>query len=71
MSDPGEDPATPRLIAVAALGVVLIVPPMLARFDQDRLVLGVPLLWLYLFGVWALLITLTAIVVARSGRRGK
>jgi hypothetical protein len=68
MREPRDDTVTPRLIAVAALGVVLIVPPLLSGFDKDRLVFGVPLLWLYLFGSWALVVGLVAFVASRSGR---
>ena len=52
-----------RLVATALLGVVLFNFPFLGVFDSDALVLGVPLLVAYLFGVWALLIALVAWIV--------
>jgi hypothetical protein len=57
---------TGRLAAVAILGVVLIVPPLLARFDHVDRVFGVPVLWAYLFLVWAVLIGLVSVVGGRS-----
>ncbi|SCK06448.1 hypothetical protein H181DRAFT_00177 [Streptomyces sp. WMMB 714] len=55
-----------RLVAVAALGLVLIVPPLLAQFDREELAFGVPLLWAYLYTVWAVVIGLVAVIGGRS-----
>ncbi|MEU6084320.1 hypothetical protein [Streptomyces sp. NPDC047108] len=55
-----------RLVAVAALGLVLIVPPLLAQFDRADRVFGVPLLWAYLYIVWAVVIALVAVIGGRS-----
>ena len=55
-----------RLAAVGTLGFVLVVPPLLAQFDRMDRVFGVPLLWAYLYLVWAIVIGLVAIVGARS-----
>jgi|APTNR8051073442_1049403.scaffolds.fasta_scaffold03428_3 hypothetical protein len=57
-----------RLVAVFCLGVVLFSPLILALFDQGVGVtaLGVPLLYLYVFGAWALVIGLLAWAVERS-----
>ncbi len=52
-----------RMVAVAALGLLLFNFPLLALFDVDVRVLGVPLLWVYLFAVWALVIAVVAWVV--------
>lgn len=41
-----------RMVALAALAVLLFDYPILALFDVDVRVLGVPLLWVYLFTVW-------------------
>jgi hypothetical protein len=61
-----EERATPRLVAVAALGLLLFTPPLLSLFDRDIEVAGIPLLWAYLFLAWALIIGLVAAVVRRS-----
>jgi hypothetical protein len=57
-----------RLIAVFCLGALMFSPLILALFDQgvDVTVLGVPLLYLYVFGAWALVIGLLAWAVERS-----
>lgn len=52
-----------RMVAVAALAVLLFNFPLLALFDVDVKVLGVPLLWAYLFVVWAVVIAVVAWVV--------
>jgi hypothetical protein len=54
----------PRLVAVAALGLLLFDYPILAVFDVDGRVLGVPVVWAYLFTSWAVVIALVAWVVA-------
>lgn len=55
-----------RLAAVAALGFVLIIPPFLTQFDRVDRVFGVPVLWAYLYLVWATVIGLVAVTGARS-----
>jgi hypothetical protein len=47
-----------RLIALFLLGVLLLTPPLMAIFNVDRLVLGIPVLYLYLFGAWVVLVGL-------------
>ncbi len=47
-----------RLLAAAALALMLFNYPLLALFDAPVLVAGVPLQWAYLFIVWALVIAL-------------
>jgi len=51
------------MIAVAALAVLLFGFPFMALFDVDTRVLGVPLLWAYLFVAWAIVIAIVAWVV--------
>lgn len=55
-----------RLAAVGALGFVLIIPPLLAQFDHGDRVFGVPVIWAYLYLVWAIVIGLVAVIGARS-----
>jgi hypothetical protein len=62
-----DERVTPRLVAVAVLGVLLLAPPLLSLFDHDARVGGIPLLWAYLFLAWALIIGLVAAVVRKSG----
>jgi hypothetical protein len=52
-----------RMVALAALAVLLFDYPILALFDVDVRVLGVPLLWVYLFTVWGAVIGAVAWVV--------
>ena len=47
-----------RSVALFLLGVLCFSPPLLAVFASDALVFGVPVLFFYLFGAWALLIGL-------------
>lgn len=49
-----------RLTAAAVLALVLFNFPFVAVFDLDSLVFGVPVLWCYLFVVWAGVIALAA-----------
>jgi hypothetical protein len=68
MDEPREDErVTGRLAAVAALGFVLFVPPLLSAFDRGGQVFGVPTLWAYLLAAWAVVIALVAVLSGRSG----
>ncbi|MFD1530498.1 hypothetical protein [Pseudonocardia aurantiaca] len=56
-----------KLIAVTALAAGCFTYPLLSLFDRPVQVLGVPLVWGYLFLVWALLIVAVAILSRRAG----
>lgn len=58
-----EERTSTRLVVLAVLAFALFNYPLLHLFDVDVLVLGVPLVWLYVFGSWALLIALVALTV--------
>ncbi len=45
-----------RALAIPLVGFVLLMPPLLPLFARSVSVLGVPLLVVYVFGVWLLLI---------------
>ncbi|WP_020654292.1 hypothetical protein [Massilia niastensis] len=52
-----------RLIALFLLGNVLFNYPVLALFNRTGTVFGIPVLYAYVFGAWALFIVLLARVV--------
>ena len=54
-----------RLACLFLLGCLLFNYPLITLFDRPVLVMGVPLLYAYLFGAWALIIVLVAVVVER------
>jgi hypothetical protein len=54
-----------RLVALFLLGLLLLNYPLLNLFANANRILGVPLLYAYVFAVWALLIGLMALVVER------
>ena len=54
-----------RLAAIFAMGCVLLDYPILSLFARDGEIAGVPLLYAYAFGAWALLIALMAFVIER------
>ena len=56
-----------RLVALAFLGFLLFDYPLLSLFSSGDRVLGVPVLYAYLFTSWALLIALMALVARRAG----
>ncbi len=53
-----------RLIGLFLLGYILLNHPLLSLFNLPRLVWGIPLLYGYLFGVWALLIVLVILIIS-------
>ncbi|MCC6657898.1 MAG: hypothetical protein IT512_06925 [Rhodocyclaceae bacterium] len=54
-----------RLAAVFLLGFVLFNYPLIALFNKPGEIFDIPLLYFYLFGVWALLIALMAWAIER------
>jgi hypothetical protein len=55
-----------RLTALFLTGVLLWFSPLVLRVEQAGTWVGIPLLYLYLFAVWALLIGLALVILARS-----
>jgi len=51
-----------RFVALCMLGLVLFNYPILALFNVSGTVLGVPVLYAYLFVAWAALLALMVIV---------
>jgi hypothetical protein len=56
-----------RFVALCMLGVLLFNYPILALFNVTGTVLGVPLLYAYIFVAWAALIAMMAYVASRDG----
>lgn len=55
-----------RLLALAILGGLALNFPLLSLFSQEDLILGIPVLFFYLFLIWALFVLLIALVVRRQ-----
>ncbi len=51
-----------RLVALFLFGFVLLNYPILSLFNLEILIFGLPLLYVYIFGIWCLLIGLTTLV---------
>jgi hypothetical protein len=54
-----------RLVALFLLGLLLFNYPLLDLFAGPGQIFGVPILYVYVFSVWALLLALMAIVVEK------
>jgi hypothetical protein len=52
-----------RLVGLFLLGMLLFNYPLLCLFNRTLLVLGIPVLYLYLFGVWSLIVLLMRIII--------
>lgn len=59
-----------RLAAAFLLGLLLFMPPLLTVASRDVAVAGIPLLYLWLFGGWLVLVAVLALVVELSSDRG-
>ena len=59
---------TRRLIGLFLLGCLLFNYPILSIVNRTIFIGGIPLLYLYLFAVWAAIIVCTA-VICRQGRK--
>lgn len=55
-----------RLVALFLLGWVSLNYPILSVFDVSRVCLGIPVLYLYVFGVWAAVIALMVWIIERQ-----
>ena len=60
-----EEAKAQRFVALCMLGVVLFNYPVLALFNVTGTLLGVPVLYAYIFLAWAALIALMALVAHR------
>ncbi len=74
----GEEAPAPRhggrrlrdMAAVLPVAMLLLIlPPYIRIFDQDSFLGGVPLLFLYIFGLWALVILVSAVIARGLARR--
>ena len=61
-----ENKKNKRLVALFLFGFVLLNYPILSLLNINITVFGLPLLYIYIFGVWGLLIFLSALVMGRS-----
>ncbi|TMH08817.1 MAG: hypothetical protein E6H79_01660 [Betaproteobacteria bacterium] len=55
-----------RLVALFVLGCLLFSYPLLSLFNTGGTLWGIPLLYVYLFGAWGVLIALMVLVVEKS-----
>jgi len=55
-----------RLVGLFLLGCLLFNFPLLALFNVRATVLGIPLLYAYLFAAWGLVIALVAVIMERT-----
>lgn len=62
----GEDGKGAKLVALSLLGLLAFNYPLLAVFNVDGTVYGVPILYAYLFAAWAVLIALVARIADRG-----
>ena len=60
-------PAAARLVGIFLAGCLVFSFPLIALFNVSGRVLGVPILYAYLFSAWLLLIVLVALLVERRG----
>lgn len=66
---PDEARRRDRFVGLFLLALVLLNPPLLLLFGSGRVLFGIPLLYLYLFFAWLLLIALVAWTAERWARR--
>jgi hypothetical protein len=52
-----------QFLALFVLGALLFLPPILVIFSKPVRVLGIPVLYFYLFLAWAALIGMAALIV--------
>jgi predicted permease len=55
-----------RLVALFLFGCLLFNYPVLSLFTGDARLLGIPLIYFYVFAAWAAIITVMALTVERK-----
>ena len=60
-----------RSLGLFALGLLVFNPPLLSIFSVEVMLFGLPLLYLYLFAAWAVLIALLALNAGPGARRDR
>lgn len=55
-----------RLLTLFLLALLALYSPLVARFETVSAWLGIPALYLYLFGVWAAVIAAAAWILSRG-----
>ncbi|MBF0272901.1 MAG: hypothetical protein HQL98_12670 [Magnetococcales bacterium] len=55
-----------RLVVLALLGALAINYPVLSLVSLDRMIWGVPVLWLYLFVFWLGFVAMIALAMRRG-----
>lgn len=63
----GERKSRERLVAVFVIGALLVNYPLLYLVADGVTWFGIPVLYVYLFGIWALLILMVGLVIERPG----
>lgn len=58
-----------RLAALFVLACIALTYPVISLFTRDAEVLGIPLLYAYLYGTWAVIVALAALAVGYGERR--
>jgi hypothetical protein len=58
-----------RLVALFLFGFVLLNYPILSLVNLNVFVFGLPLQFIYIFGIWGLLILLSALATMRPSRK--
>ena len=64
----GRNRTTERLVGAIFVAALLLNPPVLGLFGVDATVLGIPLLFFYVFVAWAAVIAMIAASARRLGR---
>lgn len=60
-----------RLIALFTLGCIALLYPLISLFNRATTVFGIPLLYVYLYGTWVVLIVLARLAAkCREGGGG-
>jgi hypothetical protein len=54
-----------RLAAVFVVGLLVFNYPLMSLASSDTTLLGIPVLYLYLFGSWALIVGTMALIIER------
>jgi len=66
-----NNPKNRYLVGLFLVGVLFFNYPLLSLFNHNLSILGIPLLYFYIFSVWIFLIAMMAVITTNTNRKQK
>lgn len=54
-----------RLVVILVIGIIALNYPLIALFSRVQVLFGIPILYLYIFTIWSMLIVCIALILEK------